>query len=609
MTKGTLKIHSENILPIIKKWLYSEKDIFLRELVSNACDALQKLRWLKDKGEVSFEEESLRVDVTIHKSSKTIEISDNGLGMEREEIEKYIAQIAFSGAEDFVKKYENESAKDQIIGHFGLGFYSAYMVADKVDIDSLSYKPGAAAAFWSCEGSEEYVMEEGKRSERGTLITLHLSEESAEYLEESRLKEILKKHCAFLPFPIFLNGQKMNGEEPLWMKAPSACKESDYKQFYRYLYPFEEEPLFWMHLNVDYPFHLKGILYFPRLKKQFDFAKHTVKLYCNRVFVADNCKDVIPEYLMVLRGVIDSPDIPLNVSRSYLQSDRTMKQLSSHISKKVSDSLTALFKSDRSKFEACWEDVAPIVKLGIIQDEKFYERVKEVLMWKTVKGEWITLEEYRARHDEKTGSKVLYTFDEKQESLLHALHDKQGIEVLSADFRLDPYLFSQLESKNPGLSFKRVDAELGEHLVDKSKESSVLDSEGKTQGGRLADFYRAQLGEEFEVEAKSLASEELPAFVVIDENERRMRDYMSSLDPAKIPFPTKKKLVLNMNHPLVSKLPLLGDKNLANELAKEIAELTLLGQKEMEPGAMHGFLQRTTKILEKLTESVLKGTS
>lgn len=609
MTKSTLNIHSENILPIIKKWLYSDHDIFVRELVSNSCDAIQKVKILRDQNVIEADaakNEDFRVDVKIDKEQKTITFSDTGVGMDADEVKQYIAQIAFSGAEEFVQKYQSQNEKDQFIGHFGLGFYSSYMVADKVEIDTLSYKPGAVPAFWSCDGSSEYTLEVGKREKRGTDITLFIQKESEEYLEETKLRDILKHYCSFLPFPIFLNDKQINPKEPLWIKPPSECTEKDYLDFYQYLYPMEEPPLFWMHLNVDYPFHLKGILYFPSIKREFDFAKNTVKLYCNRVFVSDNCKDVIPEYLMVLRGVIDSPDIPLNVSRSYLQVDRTVKQLSAHISKKVSDSLSTLFKNDRPRYESSWKDIAPIIKLGAVQDDKFFERVKDLLIWKTTEGKSLTLQEYQERNDAKMPGKVLYTFDEKQINHLADLYHQKQIDIFAADFRLDPYVFNALETKNSGLKFKRIDSEVGDHLIDKEKEKTILDADGKTEAGRLADFYRHQLSDSsYEVEAKSLASHELPALIMMDEQERRMRDYFQSMSPENAGSfgQTKRTLVLNTNNPLVNMLPKMEVKNpaLAKELAQEVIDISLLSQREMGAEDLQGFIKRTTKLLEQLT--------
>lgn len=608
MSKGTLEIHSENILPIIKKWLYSDKEIFVRELVSNATDAIQKLKVLKEDGEAPNAPEEFRIDIQIDKPNKTLRFIDNGIGMDAEEVKKYIAQIAFSGAEEFVEKYKSTQGKDQFIGHFGLGFYSAYMVADKVEIDTLSYKDGKESAFWSCDGSAEYVLDKGKREKPGTEITLFINKDSEEFLEENKLKTILQNYCSFLPYPIYLNGQRINTHEPLWMKPPSECTEKDYLDFYNYLYPFEDKPLFWVHLNADYPFHLKGILYFPTIKRDFDLSKSSVKLFSNRVFVSDNCKDVLPEYLMVMRGVIDSPDIPLNVSRSYLQVDNTVRQLSAHISKKVSDSLSTLFKTDREKFINSWKDIAPIAKLGAIQDEKFFDRIKDILVWKTLEGSWKTIPEYQ--ENSPTKDKILYTLDEKQSGKLANVYSQKKIDVLIADARIDPYLFSVYERKNNALQFKRLDSAVDEVLVDKSREKTILDASGKTEAGHLADFFRRKLHDDkMEVEAKSLTADDLPAIVVIDENERRLRDYMQAIhtESGMPPMSPKKTFVVNTNHPLISSLPNL-EKNhpeLAERLAKEVYELSCLSQKEMDPHAMQEFIHQTTELLNSLVKIAL----
>lgn len=608
MSKKSLEIHSENILPIIKKWLYSDHDIFVRELVSNACDAIQKVKILRDKGEVQGPEDEPRVDVTINKEEKTLKFVDNGVGMDAEEVQKYIAQIAFSGAEDFMAKYKSNDEKDQFIGHFGLGFYSAYMVADKVEINTLSYKPGAEPVFWSCDGSAEYIIEKGTKQARGTEITLFINGESEEYLEQARMMHVLKHYCSFLPFPIYLNGQRINTQEPLWVKAPSECQPSDYLDFYHHLYPMEEDPLFWVHLNVDYPFHLKGILYFPKIRRDFDVSKHTVNLYCNRVFVADNCKDVIPNYLMVLRGVIDSPDIPLNVSRSYLQMDRTVRQLASHISKKVSDSLGTLYRNERDKFIASWTDVAPIVKLGVLEDEKFYERVKEFLIWKDTEGNWTTIEEYKERNGDKTKDKVFYTRDEKHGSSFLDVYKQRGVEVLNANSPVDPYLFDFLERKLSPLKFQRIDAGIEEQLIDKDREKTILDESGRTEAARLADFFRNKLqGANLEVEAKSLAADGVPAVIVMDENQRRLRDYMRSLDSqdvgSHLDALSKKTLVINTNNPLIHAIQEMEDKDpdLAAQLVRHTYDLTLLSQREMDAAALNEFVTRSTQVIEHLT--------
>ena len=469
MIKKSLSIHSENILPIIKRWLYSDKDIFIRELVSNACDAIHKVKVLRDHGEAAATDEEFRIDIKINKEKRTLTFTDNGIGMNAEEVEKYIAQIAFSSAEEFLEKYKTNKEGDQIIGHFGLGFYSAYMAAEHVEIQTLSYRQGSEPVFWSCDGSSEYTLEKGNREARGTEITLFIDKDSDEFLDENRLKEILRHYCAFLPYPIFLEGQQINTHFPLWIKSPAECTEKDYLDFYHYLYPFKEDPLFWVHLNVDYPFHLKGILFFPKIQQDFDFNKNTVRLYCNRVFVSDNCKDVIPHYLMALQGVIDSPDIPLNVSRSYLQMDRTVRQLSSHISKKVSDSLSMLYRTNKEKYYKCWEDISVLIKLGAIEDEKFYERIKDILIWKVVDDGWTTLDEYLERNREKTKEKILYTKDEKHLSHFIDLYKKRNIEVLSFNSNVDSYLIHYLEPKIAPVQFQRIDAGVDENLMDKEK--------------------------------------------------------------------------------------------------------------------------------------------
>ena len=615
MSKQHLQIHSENILPIIKKWLYSDKDIFVRELVANACDAIGKVKILRDQGLVQARDEDFKIEVRINKAEGTLKFIDNGIGMDAEEVQKYIAQIAFSGAEEFLEKYKSNVEGDQFIGHFGLGFYSAYMVADKVDIDTLSYKPNAEPVFWSCDGSADYVLEKGTRQTRGTEITLHINKESEEYLDEYRLREILNHYCSFLPYPIFLGDKQINTHAPLWVKAPSECTANDYLEFYRYLYPMDEDPLFWVHLNVDYPFHLKGILYFPKIRRDFDINKNTVKLYCNRVFVSDNCKDVIPNYLMVLRGIIDSPDIPLNVSRSYLQMDRNVRQLANHISKKVSDSLSTLYRNERERFNQCWNDVSMIIKLGILEDEKFYERVKDFLIWKTSNGNWITLNEYKELNQEKNKDKIFYTKDEKHSSHLLDMYRKQGIEVLCADSPIDPYLMQFLERKLSPLTFQRIDASIDDSILDKEKEKTILDASGKTEASHLADFIRSKLNaDNILVEAKSLSNPSLPGIVVMDENQRRMRDYLLHVDPSETNFHQhlsgKRTFVVNTNNPMILAIQKLDAKNpeLSQDLVKEAYELALLSQREMDPASLNEFVSRSTRVLEKLADLACKNT-
>lgn len=609
MSTGTLKIHSENILPIIKKWLYSDKDIFLRELVSNACDAMSKINVMQERGVCEAEEGSLKISITVNKEKKQIVISDGGIGMTGEEVEKYIAQLAFSGAEEFVEKYKDSDEKEQIIGHFGLGFYSAFMVSSLVEIETKSYLEEAQPAYWSCDGSSDYTLKEGSRQDRGTDIILHLNEDSQDLLEEEKLKEILTKHCRFLPFPIYLNETLINEKQPLWTKPASECTEEEYLDFYRYLYPMDPDPIFWIHLNVDYPFALKGILYFPKIGKRFDVNQPSVHLYCNRVFVSDNCKDLLPDYLTVLRGIIDSPDIPLNVSRSYLQMDRTVRQLASHISKKVTDKLSTIHKTEKETYLQKWPDIEMIVKLGVLQDEKFYERVKEHLLWKSSSGEWTTVEAYLERNKEKTKDKIFYSaHPEDHKSHIAEVYTAKEIEILYAPQYLDTPLINYLESKINGAKFQRIDAAIDDAILDKDREKNILDAEGKTESARLADFFRNALNrEKLSVEAKSLSSNTIPAFVMLKEETRRMRDYLAMTGNE---FPgnllEEQTLVVNTNSPLISALPKIAEKDtpLAQALAHEVYELTLLSQKELSPQEMGGFISRTTEVLEKLASHV-----
>ncbi|MBF5058976.1 molecular chaperone HtpG [Candidatus Neptunochlamydia vexilliferae] len=603
MSQGTLKIHSENILPIIKKWLYTDRDIFLRELISNACDAMSKLKILRDQGKADFKDEELRIDITLDTEKKTLQISDTGLGMTGKEVEKYIAQLAFSGAEEFVKKYQDKGA-DEIIGHFGLGFYSSFMVSDTVEIDTHSYQKNTKAALWSCDGSPNYTLDAGTREERGTTITLHINKESEEFLEEARIREMLLKHCRFLPYPIHLNGTHINDKEPLWTKPASECTDKEYIDFYHTLYPLEPDPIFWIHLNVDYPFHLQGILYFPKIGKRIDPNQPTLQLYCNRVFVSDNCKDLIPDFLTVLRGVIDSPDIPLNVSRSNLQMDRTVRQLASHISKKVSDKLTAELQSNRESFIEKWPDIEMVLKLGILQDDKFYDRVKNCLIWKTSEETWTTLDEYMERHPEK---KIYYHHDEKQVTHFFDMYKEKGIEILFAPSHLDTPLMTFLEGKHTGATFQRLDGAIDELILDKDKEKTVLDSDGKTEAVKIADYFRTKLPQEgLEVEAKSLSSSTVPAFIMLSEKERRMRDYFALSGQALPNIGNKQTFVINTNSPLIQSLPKLETKNpdLATSLVKQLYELSLLSQRELPAEDFSPFLKRSSELLEELATAL-----
>lgn len=593
MAQGTLKINTEKLLPIIKKWLYSDKEIFLRELVSNACDAISKLKILGEQNLATFEESEFKIEITLDSEKKTLTISDTGLGMTAEEVEKYIAQLAFSGAEEFLDKYKSEEEKDQVIGHFGLGFYSAYMVASKVEIDTLSYQENAEPAFWSCDGSTNYTLEKGKRATRGTTIVLHMEDE--EFLKSARLQEILTRYCAFLSYPIHLDGQHINHKDPLWLKAPSDCTDQEYLEFFRQLHPMEPDPIFWVHLNVDYPFHLKGILYFPHIQERFDFQKSPVKLFCNRVFVSDNCRDLIPDYLTVMRGAIDSPDIPLNVSRSYLQMDGTVRSLSNHIAKKVADRLATLYRTEKATFIKNWSDVETIIKLGIIQDEKFYDRVKDFLIWENLDGEWTTLPEYLERKPEK----IFYTQDIHSPFL--QVYKEKNVEVLIAKGPIDVPLMNFLELKLSPAKFQRIDGGIDPSILDSDREKSILDADGKSQSSKIADFVKSTLNiEGLEVEAKSLASDGLPAFLMVDEQSRRMRDTLA-LSSKDLPpgFADKKTFVVNTNSPIITALNSHPDKELSKEVLNHLYQLSQLSQKELPANELSHFIANSTKILEK----------
>jgi molecular chaperone HtpG len=599
MRQNNLSIHSENILPIIKKWLYSDKDIFIRELISNATDAINKVKILQEQEVLNVEEAEFQISVTLDKQQKTITIADTGIGMTEEEVEKYIAQIAFSSAEEFVAKYKSQTEKDPIIGHFGLGFYSAYMVASKVEIDTLSYLPGSLPVLWSCDGSSSYTIGAGSRSSRGTTIVLHVDEQNLEYLQEEKIKELLLRYCTFMPFSIELNGKAIGNKAPLWLKSSAECTDKDYLEFHRQLFPLDPDPLFWVHLNVDYPFHLQGILFIPKVQRRFDDSTHAIKLFCNRVFVSDNCKDILPDYLMILRGAIDSPDIPLNVSRSYLQVDQNVRSLSAHIAKKISDRLTSLYRNDREKYIDSWEDLEMFVKLGLLQDEKFYDRIKDVLIWKNNEGKWTTIAEYLERCQEK---KIYYAVSDRSSPLLD-LYIKKNIEILYAPSPIDTAVIQSLEHK-AGASFQRIDGALSKELLDPSREKTLLDAEGVSESGRIAQFLRTALDQQnLEIEAKSLASEELPALLLLDENQRRMRDYMTLTQGKSVSgFSPKKTFVVNTNHSLIQMIAKLQYKQpeLAQGLARSVYDLSLLSQREAEPGEVDAAIARQTMLLGKL---------
>ncbi|MCI8349685.1 MAG: molecular chaperone HtpG [Oscillospiraceae bacterium] len=606
--EGQITVHSENMFPIIKKWLYSDKDIFLRELVANACDAISKRQRLESLGEAPQGGETPRIIIRTDAEAKTLTIEDNGIGMTGDEVEKYIAQVAFSGAEDFLKQYESQGEEGQngIIGHFGLGFYSAFMVADTVDIDTLSCQPGAQAVTWSSSGVSTYTMDDSGRTQVGSLITLHLAEAEGEFLEEHRIREILRKYCAFMPYEIYLNptdvweepeqAEEEEGKEPprknypvndtapLWKKTPKDCTDEEYKQFYMQNFMDFNEPLFWIHLNVDYPFRLQGILYFPKNQNKLELVPGQVKLYCNQVYVADNIKEVIPEFLLLLKGVIDCPDLPLNVSRSFLQNDGDVAKISAHITKKVSDKLHAIFKSERERYEGCWEDLAPFIKFGCIKDEKFYDRIQDILLFKTTAGKFYTLEEYP-----KEEGKIFYASDVDKQSQYIRLSEEMGQPVAVLDHMIDNHFVSFLEYKDSNLHFGRVDSDLSGAL--KEKDETVVDV-------ALADAFKAHIGEEkLNIRTEELKNGQIPAVFLLGESERRMQE-MAQMYGETMGFggETERTIVLNTKNPLVKALPTLTGQ--VQEMAcRQIYDLALLSHKTLSAQEMSDFVARSVSLL------------
>ncbi len=572
MQSGKIGVTTENIFPVIKKFLYSDQEIFLRELVSNAVDATQKLKTLAKLGKYEQDVTSAKVTVAIDEQAKTITISDNGIGMTADEIDKYINQIAFSGAEEFLDKYKDKA--EAIIGHFGLGFYSAFMVASTVDIITKSYQEGAKAVKWSCDGSPNYSLEEIEKAEVGTDIVLHVDADSEEYLKKEKIEELLKKYCKFLPVSIVFGKKQewkdgkyvdtdedniINNTKPAWTLKPTDLKDEDYQNFYKELYPMAEDPLFNIHLNVDYPFNLTGILYFPKIRNNFEVQKNKIQLYCNQVFVTDSVEGIVPDFLTLLHGVLDSPDIPLNVSRSYLQSDQNVKKISSHITKKVSDRLQEIFKADRAEFEKKWDDLKLFITYGMLSEEKFYERAKDFSLFKNVDGKYFTFEEYKTlikdNQTDKNGTLIyLYANDpETQYSYIQKAKNK-GYDVLLMDGHLDSHLISQLEQKFEKVSFSRVDADIIENLVKKEDlQESALNQSEKDD---LKEIFKSQVATEFMIQFENLSAEEAPIIVTQSEYMRRMKD-MAQMNPGMSFYnqiPDSYNLIINSNHPLIVKI-------------------------------------------------------
>ena len=586
--KGNITVHTQNIFPVIKKWLYSDKDIFLREIVSNGCDAVTKLKKVKDAGAALPTDEEYEVHVVVDKPNKTVTVSDNGIGMTENEIEKYITQVAFSGAEDFLNKYQDKSPENQIIGHFGLGFFSAFMVSDKVEIETLSFAEGTKSAHWSCDGGIEYEMTEGTREKRGTDVIMHIAEDDEDYLSISKIREILDKYCSFLPVPIYCyqagedKGTPVNETHPLWMKSPSECTEDEYKTFYQRLFKRYDEPLFWIHLNTDYPFNLKGILYFPKIEKnQMNLTGGPVKLYNNQVFVADNIKEIIPEFLLMLKGVIDCPDVPLNVSRSFLQNDRTVGKIADHIVKKIADKLTDMFKNDRENYEKYWEDISGFIKFGAMSDPKFYDKVKDCLIYKTTMGKYVTMADYLAG-DKK---EVYYaTSGEYQKSYINLFSD-QGIEVLLMPGLIDATFVQFLESKFSDVKFMSIDS-----VTPDSFKSEETGADAEKTKKLFAEF----LPKDTEIETQSLKSKEVPALVMIDEYARRMR--MISAAMGGTDFPDKKRLMINLNNPLIESLADM-DKEKAEMVINQIYDLARMESEPLGAEDLEKFIKRSVEML------------
>jgi molecular chaperone HtpG len=604
---GSISIHTENIFPIIKKFLYSDHEIFLRELVSNAVDATQKLKSLAALGEYKGELGELKVRVTVDKDQRKITISDHGLGMTAEEIKKYINQIAFSGATEFVEKYKEKDAqaKDQIIGQFGLGFYSAFMVAKEVEIWSQSHKDGALTAHWTCDGSTQYTIDEPTgehaKAERGTDVVLHVAEDSDEFLEEARLRTILTKYCKFLPIPIEFEGELINDTTPIWTKQPADLTDEDYKKFYRELYPMSmDEPLFWIHLNVDYPFNLTGILYFPKVKDELQFQRNKIQLYSRQVFITDEVKDVVPEFLMLLHGVIDSPDIPLNVSRSFLQADANVRKINTYITRKVADKLAELFRKDRAGYEEKWADIGLFVKYGMLSDDKFYERAKDFVLLKSVDGTLRTLTEYtehvQANQKDKDGNTVvLYTTDAEQQHGFVAAAQERGYDVLEMDHILDAHFIGQLEQKLEKTSFKRVDAATASQLIEKDDaQTSVLSEDDQK---KLEEVFAGAISNPaMHVKVAALSPQDAPVVITQNEFMRRMKDMQRTGGGGGMQMfgsmPDSFDVTVNANSPLVSKVLADG----GGTIAKQAFDLALLAQGLLKGEALTAFV-RSTELL------------
>jgi molecular chaperone HtpG len=605
MTKGQIRVQTENIFPIIKKFLYSDHEIFLRELIANAVDASQKIKTYAATGEAKGDLGEVRIDITLDATNKTLTISDRGIGMTTEEVDKYLNQVAFSSAEEFLEKYKGQ-AEANIIGHFGLGFYSAFMVSKQVEVVSQSYKENAEAVKWSCDGSPEYTIEPAQRDNRGTDIVLYINEESEEFLEESRIESILEKFCKFLPVPIFFKDKQINNTNPVWKRKPSDLTTEDYQSFYKELYAYNETPLFWIHLNVDFPFNLTGILYFPKIKQSYEIQKDKIQLYSNQVFVTDEVKDIVPEFLMLLHGVIDSPDIPLNVSRSYLQGDPNVRKINSHITKKVADKLDEIFRNDRKGFEEKWDSLGLFVKYGMMTDDKFMDKANNFHIFKDATAEnFYTLSEYRTAAEGLQTNKdgklvILYTTNPVQQDAYIQAASNRGFKVVIMDTLVDAGFINGVESKWENVSFTRVDADITDNLIDKQESSdSVLSTEETEQLKKMFDFQISNVN--ITIEVKGMGTDIAPVVATRPEFMRRMKDMATMSGPGAsfyASMPDEVNLTVNGNHPVIQTILQESNADRQQKMVRNLADLALLAQGMLKGNDLTVFINRNVELMD-----------
>jgi molecular chaperone HtpG len=630
LEQGNITIHTENIFPIIKKSLYTDHEIFLRELIANGVDAIGKLKMVSMAGELPGEMGEAKITLAVDKEKQTLSITDTGIGMTAEEVKKYINQVAFSSAEEFIEKYQ-KSADQQIIGHFGLGFYSAFMVARLVEIDTFSYKEGATPVHWSCDGSPQFTISDSDRTTRGTTITLTLQEEELEYVEEARIKQLVKTYCDFMPVKIELNDEQINKQRALWKESPQNLTKEDYLEFYRYQYPFEAEPLLWVHLNTDYPFLLNGILYFPKLKPEIDVTKGQAKLFCNQVFVSDNCEEVIPKFLTPLRGVIDSPDVPLNVSRSALTNDRTVKRIGDHIAKKVGDRLKEIYQEDRSAYINAWQDLGTFVKFGMMNDDKFKKQAEDITIFRTTftateaDDAWAggqnftTLKEYLDRNKEKHENRVFYCTDEVTQATYVNLYKNRGMEVLFLDSFIDNHFATFLEREFSDVKFSRIDSDLDESLLEKDNSEIVDPATNMTLSDRMKEVFTSALAKpKLTIRTESLKSDNQasmpPAMVLLPEEQRRMQEMLAMMQQQLPEFPEEHILMVNTSHPLIQNLAAMSQSSIVQAdgssskqelvtlICQHVYDLALMAQKGFNADTMNAFVDRSNQVLTQLTD-------